>query len=421
MSTHQSNRFDIAIVGAGFAGMYALKRALDSGRSAIVFERGDDVGGTWYWNRYPGARCDVQSMEYSYSFDKQLQQDWQWTERFAAQPEILRYAQHVADRFQLRDHILFNTVVASADYKDTENEWRIETGAGHEVFAKTCIMATGCLSSTNRPAFDGIDVFEGEQYHTGLWPHHPVNFSGKRVGIIGTGSSAIQSIPIIAESAAHLTVFQRTANYSIPAHNGPIDEAYAEDIRSNYDDFRQRNKQMFAGFGADQARSDLSVFEVSDEERETRFEVKWEEGGLGFTSTFSDLGRSQPANQIAAEFVRGKIRASVNDPQVAELLCPDQVIGCKRVCVDTNYYKTYNKDNVTLINVRDTPIERLTKTGLIVDNTAFDFDMIIFATGFDAMTGSLLKIDVTGREGVKLADKWAAGPATYLGLGAWLS
>ena len=417
MGTHQSNRFDIAIVGAGFAGMYALKQALDSGRSAIVFERGDDVGGTWYWNRYPGARCDVQSMEYSYSFDTQLQQDWQWTERFAAQPEILRYAQHVADRFHLRDHIRFNTVVASADYQDTENEWRIETGAGDEVFAKTCIMATGCLSSTNRPAFDGIDVFEGEQYHTGLWPHHPVDFSGKRVGIIGTGSSAIQSIPIIAESAAHLTVFQRTANYSIPAHNGPIDEAYAADIRSNYDDFRERNKQMFAGFGADQARSDLSVFEVSDEEREARFEVKWQEGGLGFTSTFGDLGRSQPANQIAAEFVRDKIRATVNDPQVAELLCPDQVIGCKRVCVDTNYYKTYNRDNVTLISVRDTPIERLTKTGIIVDDTAFDFDMIIFATGFDAMTGSLLKIDVTGREGVKLADRWAAGPTTYLGLG----
>lgn len=304
-------------------------------------------------------------MEYSYSFDEDLQQEWRWSERFAPQPEILKYAQHVAERFKLKHHIRFETTVESATYLESEQLWEVKTDTGLTALARTCIMATGCLSSTNLPAFEGIEDFEGEHYHTGLWPHEPVDFTGKRVGIIGTGSSAIQSIPIIAETAAHLTVFQRTANYSIPAHNGPIDQAYAETIRENYGDFRDRNRQMFAGFGADQARSDLSVFEVDDAERAARFEIKWQEGGLGFTSTFGDLGRNPEANQLAAEFVRSKIRQTVEDPEVADLLCPDQVIGCKRVCVDTNYYATYNKANVKLVNVRQAPIERLTKTGLI--------------------------------------------------------
>ena len=417
MSHEQPALFDLAIIGAGFAGMYALKRALDSDRTAIVFERGDDVGGTWYWNRYPGARCDVQSMEYSYSFDDDLQQEWRWSERFAPQPEILKYAQHVAERFKLRNHIRFETTVESATYLESEQLWEVKTDTGLTALARTCIMATGCLSSTNLPAFEGIDDFEGEHYHTGLWPHEPVDFSGKRVGIIGTGSSAIQSIPIIAETAGHLTVFQRTANYSIPAHNGPIDESYADMIRKNYADFRDRNRQMFAGFGADQARSDLSVFEVDDAERAARFEIKWQEGGLGFTSTFGDLGRNPEANQLAAEFVRSKIKQTVEDPEVADLLCPDQVIGCKRVCVDTNYYATYNKAHVELVNVRQAPIERLTKTGLIQGGVSYDFDIIIFATGFDAMTGTLLRIDITGKDGLKLKDKWEAGPTTYLGLG----
>ena len=415
-SSSEANPLDLVIVGAGFAGLYALQRALSSDRTAVAIERGGDVGGTWYWNRYPGARCDVQSMEYSYSFNDALQQNWSWTERYAAQPEILRYANHVADRFELRPHIRFETLVVAMTFLEATGLWRTETNSGEIFFSRFCIMATGCLSSTNLPDFVGRDDFQGEAYHTGTWPHEPVDFTGKRVGIIGTGSSSIQSIPIIAAACAHLTVFQRTPNYSIPAHNGPIDQDYAQEIKAHYEDFRGLNRQMFAGFGAHQSRWEDSVFDLDEPERKERFEARWQEGGLGFSSSFSDTGSNLEANQIAAEFVRNKIRTLVSDPETAERLCPDQVIGCIRVCVDTNYYETYNRPNVDLVSVKDHPIERITPTGLITNGTQYDFDMLIFATGFDAMTGTLLKIDIQGRAGMTLAETWSAGPKTYLGL-----
>jgi len=414
--TTADNPLDIVIVGAGFAGLYALQRALTSGRQAVVIERGDGVGGTWYWNRYPGARCDVQSMEYSYSFDAALQQEWSWTERYAAQPEILEYANHVADRFHLRPHIEFKRTVAKMVYLEDRKVWQTVTSDGANYFSRFCIMATGCLSSTNLPEFEGLNTFEGESYHTGQWPHHPVTFEGKKVGIIGTGSSAIQSIPIIAESCEHLTIFQRTPNYSIPAHNGPIDPDYVATIKNNYDDFRAQNKQMFAGFGAHQTRWDDSVFAADEATREARFETRWQEGGLGFSSSFNDTGSNLEANQIAAEFVRNKIRSQVNNKETAELLCPDQVLGCKRVCVDTNYYATYNRPNVSLVSVKEHPIEAITPKGLVTGGQAYDFDMLIFATGFDAMTGTLSKIRIEGIEGLTLNEKWAEGPKTYLGL-----
>ncbi len=414
--TSEQAPLELAIVGAGFAGLYALYRARASGRSALAFERGGDVGGTWYWNRYPGARCDVQSMEYSYSFDEDLQQSWSWSERYAAQPEILEYANHVSDRFALRDSIQFNTSVIALRYLAEHRVWRVETDSGGIFFARFCIMATGCLSSTNLPEFDGRDSFTGEAYHTGQWPHKPVDFKGKRVGIIGTGSSSIQSIPIIAKQCKHLTVFQRTANYSIPAHNGPINQDYVQSIKADYEGFRAENRQMFAAFGAHSSRWEASVFDLDEEAREEKFEARWREGGLGFSSSFSDTGSDLKANQIAAEFVRNKIRNTVEDPIVAELLCPDQVIGCKRVCVDTDYYATYNLPHVELVSVKDNPIERITPQGLITGAREFEFDMLIFATGFDAMTGTLLKIDIEGRDGITLADKWAEGPKTYLGL-----
>lgn len=414
--TSEQAPLELAIVGAGFAGLYALYRARASGRSALAFERGGDVGGTWYWNRYPGARCDVQSMEYSYSFDEDLQQSWSWSERYAAQPEILEYANHVSDRFALRDSIQFNTSVIALRYLAEHRVWRVETDSGGIFFARFCIMATGCLSSTNLPEFDGRDSFTGEAYHTGQWPHEPVDFKGKRVGIIGTGSSSIQSIPIIAKQCKHLTVFQRTANYSIPAHNGPINQDYVQSIKADYEGFRAENRQMFAAFGAHSSRWEASVFDLDEEAREEKFEARWREGGLGFSSSFSDTGSDLKANQIAAEFVRNKIRNTVEDPIVAELLCPDQVIGCKRVCVDTDYYATYNLPHVELVSVKDNPIERITPQGLITGAREFEFDMLIFATGFDAMTGTLLKIDIEGRDGITLADKWAEGPKTYLGL-----
>lgn len=407
---------DAVIVGAGFAGMYTLHRMKQSGFTARVFEAGGDVGGTWYWNRYPGARCDIESMEYSYSFSDDLQQDWEWSERYATQPEILSYASHVADHFNLRPAITFNIRVMSAHYQEASSTWLVTTDQGETVEARFCIMATGCLSSVNQPSFAGIDDFKGSTYHTGQWPRDGVDFSGLTVGIIGTGSSAIQSIPLIAEQARHLTVFQRTANFSIPAHNQDLDESFIQEIKHDYATFRDENRQMHGGFGARRPRYEDSVWDADEETRRQRFEERWALGGLGFLGAFGDLGLSLEANNIAAEFIREKIRGIVKDPAVAELLCPDGVVGCKRLCVDTNYYQTFNRDNVSLVSVRENPIERLTEKGLVTGGREYAFDAIIFATGFDAMTGSLLKIDIQGREGLTLQEKWEAGPRTYLGL-----
>jgi len=411
------DEFDVVIVGAGFAGMYMLHRVRGLGLTARVLEAGDGVGGTWYWNRYPGARCDVESMQYSYQFSDELQQDWEWTERYATQPEILEYANHVADRFDLRDDIQFGTRVAAATWDDSSARWTIRTEAGDECRGRFLVMATGCLSSANIPDFPGRDSFEGATYHTGRWPHEGVDFTGKRVGVIGMGSSAIQSIPIIAEQAAQLYVFQRTASYSVPAANRKLTADEVREVKDDYAAFRAFNSLMPTAMGSKQPIPEASALAVSDDERERVYEARWDEGGLTFLGAFIDLLFSPEANETAAEFVRAKVRKIVKDPKVADLLTPKTVIGCKRLCVDTGYFATFNKPTVELVDVSATPISEITPHGLRVGDRRFDLDAIVFATGFDAMTGALLNIDIRGRGGQSLRDAWEAGPRTYLGLG----
>jgi cyclohexanone monooxygenase len=408
---------DVAIVGAGFAGLYMLHKVRELGLTAVAIEAGGDVGGTWYWNRYPGARCDVESMQYSYEFSDDLQQEWDWSERYATQPEILRYAQHVADRFDLRPHIRFDTRVVSATFDEGTDTWTVRPDAGDDLTAWFVVMATGCLSSANLPDIPGRDSFAGSSYHTGQWPHEPVDFTGLRVGVIGTGSSAIQSIPIIAEQAAELRVFQRTPTYSVPAHNGPLDPDEREKIKANYATFRDANKATPSAIGGRRAPIERGALEVSDEERRAEYEARWADGGLPYLGAFTDLLINPEANATAADFVRERIADIVEDPEVARKLMPDTVIGCKRLCVDTGYYATFNRPNVHLVDLRDTPIEEITPDGIRTTDRLHELDVIVFATGFDAMTGALLRIDITGRDGVALRDAWEAGPRTYLGLG----
>lgn len=407
---------DAIVVGAGFGGMYMTHLLVQKGLSVQGFERGDDVGGTWYWNRYPGCRCDVESMEYSYKFSDELQQEWEWSERYSPQPEILSYANHVADRFELRQHFAFQSSVTSAKYNEADKLWAIETDTGDQVRARYLIMATGCLSAANTPDFQGLDSFAGATYHTGAWPKEGVDFSGQRVAVIGTGSSGIQSIPFIAEQAKHLTVFQRTPNFSVPARNKPLDPDLAASIKADYVQFRAAAYQQPAAFGAHFPRREDSVLDVTPEEREARFEEYWGHGGFMFLSAFGDIGASPETNKFAADFVRKKIREIVKDPKTAETLCPDSIIGCKRLVADSGYFETYNRPNVDLVDVSSSPVERFTTAGLEAKGQSFEFDAVVFATGFDAMTGALLQIDVHGREGQSLKDKWSAGPRTYLGL-----
>lgn len=407
---------DITIVGAGFAGMYSIVKARQNNMSVQVFEAGTDVGGTWYWNRYPGARCDVESVEYSYSFDEALEQEWEWTERYAAQPEILKYAQHVADRFDLRSDIQFNTRVVSAHFQEDSNTWKVTTDKGDVVTSQFVVFATGCLSSTNRPNFPGADTFAGASYHTGEWPHDGVDFTGKTVGLIGTGSSGVQSIPIIAEQAKHLTVFQRTASYAVPARNESIDEDYVKWVKSNYKSFRDLNRQQSSAFGGMTPRNPESALSVSDEERRAEFERRWEKGGFGFLSSYQDFLLNKDANNLVADFVREKIAGIVKNPDTAAALMPDQVIGCKRLILDTGYFETFNRPNVSLVTVDKNPIERITENGLVAGGKEYTFDILVYATGFDAMTGTLMKIDIRGRNNKTLSEAWNAGPVTYLGL-----
>ncbi len=405
---------DAIIVGAGFAGLYMLHRLHEQGWRAKVLEAGGGVGGTWYWNRYPGARCDVESVQYSYQFSEALQQEWEWTERYATQPEILRYANHVADRFDLRRDIVFDTRVTSAVFDDADGLWTVETADGARITARFCIMATGCLSSTNTPAFEGLADYQGAVWHTGQWPHEGVDFTGLRVGVIGTGSSAIQSIPVIAEQARELVVFQRTANYTIPAWNRPLEAAEVRAVKADYPAFRALARSLHAGmvrpYNPSLAR------EATEEERRREFEARWRQGGTAFIAAFKDLLTDPDANRMAADFVHEKIHQIVDDPEVADLLSPHSIIGCKRLCVDTDYYKTYNRPNVTLVDVSERPIEHFTATGLRAAGKNHEFDGVVFATGFDAMTGALSRIDIRGRRGRRLCDKWQGGPRAYLGL-----
>ncbi|MGQ0825882.1 MAG: flavin-containing monooxygenase [Actinomycetota bacterium] len=409
--------YDAVIVGAGFAGMYMVHRARTVGLTVRAFESGGGVGGTWYWNRYPGARCDVESMEYSYQFSEELQQEWEWTERYAGQPEIEAYANHVADRFDLRRDIQFDTRVTSATFDETTSRWTIRTDRGDDATAQFLIMATGCLSSANVPEIPGRDTFAGETYHTGRWPTEGVDFARKRVGIIGTGSSAIQSIPIIAGQATHLTVFQRTAAYSVPARNAPLDPEEQQQIKTDYKGFRARNSLMQTGFGSRTPINDKSALEDDTAARDREYETRWQRGGFGYLATYNDLILNRDANETAADFVRRKIRETIHDPEVAERLMPTTVIGCKRLCLDSGYFETFNRPNVSLVDVSDSPIEAITPEGIDVGGHRYELDCIVFATGFDAMTGALFGIDIKGRNGQTLQDAWHAGPRTYLGLG----
>ena len=406
--------FNTVIVGAGFAGMFMLYRLRMLGVSARVFETGSDVGGTWYWNRYPGARCDVESMQYSFSFSEELEQDWEWSEKYSAQPEILSYANHVADRFDLRRDIQFDTRVTSITFDESQNYWTIKTDRGDQVSAQFCVMAVGCLSAANLPDFEGLDKFEGSIYHTGEWPHDEVDFSGLRVGVIGTGSSAIQAIPVIAEQASSLTVFQRTPNYSVPAHNQDLDPDYVKSVKSSYPDLRAKARARPTGFFFEYDTS--PALEATAESREQQYEEFWARGGLPFLGAYGDLLFNKEANDTIAEFARRKIREIVKDSETADLLCPDNVFGCKRLCVDTDYFAAYNQPHVRLIDVSHKPIERFTKKGIVANDIEYEFDSVVCATGFAAMTGSFEKIQITGRDGLTLKEKWRAGPRTYLGL-----
>ena len=413
----QKTDFDVIVVGGGLGGLYALHRLRRLGLTARAFEAGSGVGGTWFWNRYPGARCDVESLEYSYAFDDGLQQEWHWPERYGTQPEILRYIEHVAERFDLLRDVQLNTRIESASFDPGRNVWTVRTDKGETVTAPFCIMATGNLSTPRVPDFKGIEQFKGKWYHSGLYPREGVDFSGLRVAVIGTGSSGVQMIPLIAQQAKHLHVFQRTANFSLPARNGPMDAEVEAHHKAQYPERRAAAYETpfgIAGFPPPVKKA----LEATEEERQAQYEAKWAEGGsISFLYSYTDLLVNKEANDTASEFVRNKIRSIVKDQAVADLLAPkDHPIGTKRLCLDTNYYETYNRDNVTLVNARATPIEALTETGLRTTDAAYEFDAIVFATGFDAMTGALREIDIRVGNGATLAEKWAGGPMTYLGL-----
>ena len=404
------------VVGAGFAGLYALHKLRSEGLSVRVLEAAPELGGTWYYNRYPGARCDVESVDYCYSFSDELQQEWNWTEKYATQAEILRYLNWVADKLDLRRDVTLNTRVVSAKLDEATLRWTVKTDAGHSLTARFCLMATGPLSDALTPSFAGLDTFAGEIYHTAQWPHHDVDFTGKRVAVIGTGSSGIQSIPIIAEQAAHLYVFQRTPNYSIPAGNRPLSAEEMDDIKAGYAE--RRRLSWRSGGGSPHITPAKPTMEYTPEERRAHFEKRWQLGGVLYSKTFADQTTNITANDEARKFYEEKIRAIIDDPVIADLLIPnDHPIGTKRICTDSNYFQTFNRPNVSLISVRATPIESVDAAGINTTDAHYDLDAIVLATGFDALTGALAKIDIVGRDGAMLRDYWEHGPRTYLGLG----
>ena len=408
--------FDALIIGAGFSGLYQLHCLRDRlGLSVRVLETADGVGGTWYWNRYPGARCDSESHSYCYSFSEALLQEWAWTERYPEQPEIIRYLNYVADRLDLKRDISFGTRVTSASFEAATNRWHVTTESGDRLSAKFLIAAVGCLSAANIPDIPGLDGFSGDWYHTGQWPHEGVDFTGKRVGMIGTGSTGIQAAPVIAETASHLTVFQRTANYSVPARNVPLTADFKRFVKENFAEIKRVMHTTPNGHAF--TISDRKVFDVTPQERHALYEAAWETGGLQFRATFQDLMVDKAANDTAAAFIRAKIREIVKDPKTAAILADiDHPYAAKRPPIDTGYFETFNRANVSLVDLRASPIECITPSGVATRNAAFDLDTIVFATGFDAMTGPLLKIAITGRDGVTLKDAWRAGPRGYLGL-----
>ncbi|ARG59231.1 flavin-containing monooxygenase [Mycobacterium kansasii] len=415
MADEHISNVDVVVVGAGFAGLYAAYRLRLAGQSMRIFEAGDDLGGTWYWNRYPGARVDIPSVDYMFSFDADWSKDWQWSEKYATQPEILRYLNHVADKHDLRRDMQFGTRVTQAHWDDTLSGYRVRTDRGDEIGCHYLVMATGCLSVPKDLDIPGVENFTGELYFTSSWPHEPVDFTGKRVGVVGTGSSGIQSIPLIAAQAAQLVVFQRTPCFSIPAHNGPI---APDKLAQLVDDsaYRQAAKYSFGGVPLE--RTSTPAFSVSADERRQRYERAWQRGELlEVLNLYTDVMSNTLANNDFAEFIRGKIRSIVRDPQTAEALCPTTYpVGAKRLCLDTNYYATFNLPHVRLVNLQDQPLVSVTETGIATAGESFEFDTIVFATGFDAITGAVAAVDIVGRDGLALKDKWRHGPSTYLGL-----
>ncbi|MFV3127143.1 flavin-containing monooxygenase [Niveispirillum sp. KHB5.9] len=416
---------DAIIIGAGFGGLYMLHRLRQSGLKAHVFEAGADVGGTWYWNRYPGARCDVESVAYCYSFSPEITAEWNWSEKFATQPEILDYLRFAADRLDLRRDISFNARVTAAHYDEGANLWRVTTASGRTVSARYCIAATGCLSASRLPDIPGIDRFKGQVIQSANWPEQPMDFKGKRVGIIGTGSTGIQIIPVVAAQAGHTSIFQRTPAYSVPARNALLSDHYRKAVKEQAPDLtRQLRAGLIHGNSDLRLRDEeplpppLTASQMTTVEQQAELERRWQRGGAWFMFTFADQVFDRQANEVAAEFIRTKIRQIVRDRAVAEKLCPGSyAIGAKRICVDTDYYATYNRPNVTLLDHGTAPILEVTEAGIRTGAGDVDLDIIIFATGFDAMTGALLSMDIRGRNGMPLAEKWRTGPRTYLGLG----
>jgi cyclohexanone monooxygenase len=405
---------DVVIIGAGFSGLYAIHRLRDD-YDVICFEAGDGVGGTWYWNRYPGARVDIQSVEYSYGFDDALQQEWHWPEYFSAQPDLERYANHVADRFDLRPHLRLSNRVTAMRFDESSDRWHVRTAKGDSVICKYVIAATGALSAPNTPPWPGREQFRGDIYHTAEWPRDGVDFSGKRVGFIGTGSTGIQAAPIIASQAEHLTIFQRTPAFCMPSGNRPLDAEHEADWKANYP---ERRKQMLDTYGVSLVEyAEKSAFDYTPEEREAILEEAWtSQNAFQLLFAFRDVMTDRAANEIVCEFVRGKIRDIVDDPQTAELLCPTSYpIGGRRLCIGNGYYEMFNRDNVSLVDVRSAPITGFTENGLATEGGEYALDAIVTATGFDAITGALARIDVEGVGGVRLADKWADGPTAYFG------
>jgi len=407
---------DALIVGAGFTGLYQLHSLRDKlGMKALVLEAADGVGGTWYWNRYPGARCDSESHSYCYYFSRELLEEWEWSERYPGQEEIRRYLNYVADRFDLRRDIRLSDRVISARFDDAATLWHVETESGKRYAARFLITGVGCLSSANLPDIPGLEDFGGAWYHTGQWPHEGVDFRGKRVGQIGTGSTGIQAAPVIAETAAHLTVFQRTANYSIPARNAPLTEEFKRYLKDHRDEIHEI---MLSNANGHPFRiEERLAASVSEEERQAIYEEAWEKGGLRFRAVFKDLLADKAANDTASDFIRTKIREIVKDPETAELLSNlDHPFATKRPPIDSGYFETFNRDNVSLVDIRSDPIQRITETGIETGKAQYDLDIIVFATGFDAITGPLLRLNIRGKNGIALKDAWAEGPKTYLGL-----